>query len=125
MWKRIWEPHPQEKAAERELNRSLVEHWISGALFLRRLLGNYSCGIVALEAYFSDKPEVTADYVSHRLDGYYSVDTARRRLTEMVKAGVVTSRKSGRTVLFKLDPKVAEATISYMRGEPIILPPSH
>ena len=42
-------------------NRSLTSHWISGALFLERLLGNYQCGLVVLEAYFTDNPGVTAD----------------------------------------------------------------
>jgi DNA-binding transcriptional ArsR family regulator len=120
IWRKIWGPH---REGARELNHSLVKHWVVGGLFLERLLGNYQCGLVALEAYFSNgSQEVTAEYVAHRLEGAVSDDTARRRLKEMALAEIVTKRREGRTVYFKLNPEIAEAALSFMRGEPIIVP---
>lgn len=122
MWKRLWGPGPTDAEAVREMHRQLASHWITGGLFIGRLLGDYATGLVALEAYFSGHPEVTAEYVSARLHGHYSEDTARRRLTEMVKAGKATCRKEGRTSYFSLKPDVAQAAIDFMKGEQVKLP---
>lgn len=124
MWRRIWGPHPADAKAEREMNAQLTRHWITSGLFLGRLLGNYPCGMVALEAHFTDHPEVTPEYVSVRLDNLLSEDTTRRRLTEMVKAGVMTSRKEGRAVYFRMTDDIAETAIAFMKGEPIVIPAS-
>lgn len=121
-WRDIWLPREADADTERALNASFVKHWISGGLFLNELLGDWSCGIVALEAYFSDTPEVTAEYISQRLHGHISEDTARRKLKAMTKAGSLTTRKSGRTVYYRLDSEVAEATIAFMKGETVRLP---
>jgi hypothetical protein len=112
-------------AQERQVNASLARHLITGGLFLEQLLGNYACGLVALETFFGTPDgEVTADYVSHRLGGLISEDTARRRLNDMGKRNIVTIRKAGRGIYFKLRPELAEAAISFMKGEPIVLPAS-
>lgn len=125
MWRRIWGPRPADAANERESDASLVKHFIRTGLFLDRLLGDYACGMVALEAYFeTDGGEVTAEYVSHRLDGLFSEDTARRRLNEMRAAGVVIVRKEGRTSYFRLDHDIAASAIAFMKGEPVMLPSS-
>jgi DNA-binding transcriptional ArsR family regulator len=122
-WRKIWGPHSVDQ--DQAMNASLVKHWISGRIFLTELLGDYPCGLVVLEAYFRTKDgEVTAEYIEHRLVGQLSEDTARRKLNAMVEAGKVTVRKTGRTLLYRLDPKTAEAAIAYLRGEPIVLPAS-
>lgn len=122
MWRRIWGPHPAEAESICKMHHDLVKHTISSGLFLERLLGNYSAGIVALEAYFTDNPEVTAEYVAQRIDDYLSEDTVRRRLAEMARARIVSVRKSGRTIYYTLDPEIAAAAISFLKGEPVILP---
>jgi hypothetical protein len=120
MWKKIWGPHPADQ--DRAMNASLVKHWISGRIFLTQLLGDYPCGLVVLEAYCSSEQEVTAAYVEHRLAGQVSEDTARRKLNMMLKRQVVTVRKAGRAVYYRLTPEIADAAIAYLRGEPIVLP---
>jgi hypothetical protein len=123
MWKRIWGASLADQAQQEALNASLLKHWITAGLFLDRLLGNYACGLVALEAYYGTKSgEVTAEYVSYRLEGFVSDDTARRRLNAMLDAGTMSRRKDGRTIYFKLLPDVAEAAIAFMRGDPVLLP---
>lgn len=107
---------------DRALNAAHVKHWITGGLFLERLLGNYGCGMVMLEAHWTDNPDVTADYVSARLDGYISEDTARRKMMAMVATGQATSRKAGRTVLFRLNADITEAAIAFIKGEQVKLP---
>jgi DNA-binding transcriptional ArsR family regulator len=121
MWKNLW----AVDQPTREMERQLVSHFIQSGLFLEKLVGDRIVGGVALEAYFSEHQEVTADYVSLRVSEYVSPDTARRRMMEMTKAGIMTSRKEGRTVHFKLNPEIAEAAIAYLKGETIVLPSSH
>lgn len=97
---------------------------IASGLFLDRLLGNYATGMVALEAYFTDRPEITAEYVAQRLDCHLSEDTVRRRLSEMANAGIVSVRKEGRTLHYTLNPDIADTAIAFMKGEPIVIPAS-
>lgn len=105
---------------KRRFNAAIARHWLVGGIHLHRMLGSYACGTVLLEAYFSDKPEVGAEYVANRLAGIVSEDTARRRLKQMQDQGTVTCRKRGRTRLYRLRPDLAEAAIAYMRGDSAI-----
>lgn len=122
MWRRLWGPHPAENKTKME--HELVRHTISSALFLEHLFSNYGCGMVALEAFLTDKPEITPDYVEARLQCYLSTDTARRRMAEMAKAGILLTRKQGRTVFYRMNPETAEIALAFLKGEPVRLPAS-
>jgi hypothetical protein len=95
-----------------------VRRWIVGWGTLRRMFGDYPVGLVALEAYFSAKPEISAEYVHERLNGILSDDTVRRRLKRMQDMGIVTCRKRGRTLLYRMRPNLAQAAISYIVVQP-------
>lgn len=101
---------------QRKLNASITRHWLISATTLDRMLGDFVCGMVALEAYFSDNPEITVDFVQQRAGGYISDDTARRRLKFMHKKGALEVRREGRTLYYRLRPNLAEAAIAQIKG---------
>ncbi|WP_037500581.1 hypothetical protein [Sphingomonas jaspsi] len=90
--------------------RQIVGCRLDNTLRLHRLLVNFTVGCVALEAYLSETPEITTDYVAQRI-GQISDDTARRRLAKMYRAGVLDCRKLGRTCFYRLRPAIAAEAV--------------
>lgn len=86
-------------------------------LHLYEVLGDYPVGITLLEAHCGHHPEVTVEYVVARLEGRYGDDTTRRKLLRMKKSGLITSRKDGRTIYYRLKPEIAEAALDLIENQ--------
>lgn len=103
---------PPETINER---KRLVRAYMSVAQAVWRSVGDGKVTGILLERFWSGAdPWVTADYVTASLDGVYSDDTVRRRLKQLVDAGVLLKCREGRLSLYAMRPSMAEEIIKLM-----------
>lgn len=114
MWKEHYHP-PEDPEEHRAVWKTVASHFIETGLLIATHLGDYAVGMVAVEAAIEGQ-EITAEYVAARLHGYVSDDTARRRVKEMARKGILVSRKVGRACLYSLRPGLCETVMNLIEG---------